>query len=86
MTRDEPQASEQGAFRAGREVRRALGDLCSDARANHVRVEQLVIAIKQGWTSLHSDKPRARAEGPDEMLNHVIRMCIDEYYTAEEKG
>lgn len=84
MAHDEPQANEDGVIRAGGEVRRALRNLCGDARTSHVRVEQLVIAIKQGWTSLHSEQPRTRAAGPDEMLNHVIRLCIDEYYAAEE--
>ena len=55
-------------------VRRALRALCEDARAHRVRVEQLVIAIKQGWSSLHSDNPRARSAGPDELLNHVITL------------
>ena len=55
---------------------------CARTRAQHrVRVEQLVIAIKQGWSSLHSDNPRARSAGPDELLNHVITLCIDEYYS-----
>ena len=80
MVRDEPGADSEGRPRAGDEVRRALRTLCEDARANEIRVEQLVIAIKQGWSSLHSDHPRTRSAGPDEMLNHVITLCIDEYY------
>jgi hypothetical protein len=62
------------------DVRRALRSLCDDAREHQVRVEQIVIAIKQGWSSLHSDHPRARSAGPDTMLNQVITICIDEYY------
>jgi hypothetical protein len=84
MVRDEPQANKEGVFRAEGEVRRALHALCCDARTNRVRVEQLVIAIKQGWSSLHSEHPRTRAAGPDDMLNQVITLCIDEYYAAEE--
>ncbi|HEV7704691.1 MAG TPA: hypothetical protein VGO46_10380 [Gemmatimonadaceae bacterium] len=83
MVRDEPSADSEGRARAGDEVRRALRTLCEDARAHRVRVEQLVIAIKQGWSSLHSDHPRARSAGPDELLNHVITLCIDEYYSFE---
>ncbi|MDQ2765930.1 MAG: hypothetical protein M3Y30_02130 [Gemmatimonadota bacterium] len=79
MVRDEPSAAE-GRARAGAEVRRALRTLCDDAHTHGVRVEQLVIAIKQGWSSLHSDHPRTRAAGPDSLLNHVITRCIDEYY------
>ena len=83
MVRDEPSADSKGRARAGEEVRRALRALCEDARVHRVRVEQLVIAIKQGWSSLHSDRPRARSDGPDELLNHVITLCIDEYYSFE---
>jgi hypothetical protein len=84
MVRDEPQANAEGLARAGDEVRRALRDLCDNARENRVRVEQLVIAIKQGWSSLHSDHPRTRSAGPDELLNQVITLCIDEYYSERE--
>jgi hypothetical protein len=85
MLRDEPQPNAEGTAHAGDEVRGALRELCDDARRNHVRVEQLVIAIKQGWTSLHSDHPRARSAGPDELLNQVITLCIDEYYAPAER-
>jgi hypothetical protein len=84
MMRDEPEAGANGVTRAGDDVRRTLRDLCDNARSNHVRVEQIVIAIKQGWSSLHSDHPRTRAAGPDELLNLVITLCIDEYYAREE--
>jgi len=80
MVRDEPKTDSEGRARAGDEVRRALRALCDDARSHDVRVEQLVIAIKQGWSSLHSEHPRTRAAGPDDLLNHVITLCIDEYY------
>jgi hypothetical protein len=68
------------------DVRRALRNLCEDARTYRVRVEQLVIAIKQGWSSLHSEHPRARADGPDVMLNQVVTLCIDEYYSSEQRA
>ncbi|MBA2683748.1 MAG: hypothetical protein H0U66_04600 [Gemmatimonadaceae bacterium] len=82
MVNDEPPTTAEGAMRAGNEVRRALRGLCDDARGNGVRVEQVVIAIKQGWSSLHSDHPRSRSVGPDALLNQVITLCIDEYYAG----
>jgi hypothetical protein len=85
MTREEPQSSAAGAAHASDELRGALRDLCDDARRNEVRVEQIVIAIKQGWTSLHSDHPRSRSAGPDELLNQVITLCIDEYYAHADR-
>jgi hypothetical protein len=85
MMRDEPPSSTEGSPRASDETRDALRDLCIDARRNRVRVEQLVIAIKQGWTSLHTERPRVRSAGPDGLLNQVITLCIDEYYARAEQ-
>lgn len=72
-----------GVARAGEDIRDILRDLCADAREHDVRAEQLVIAIKRGWASLHEERPRPRAIGPDELLNSVISLCIDEYYAEE---
>lgn len=84
MSREGPQVNAEGRVGVGGEVRRALSDLCDDARRNRVRAEQLVIAVKQGWSSLHSDQPRMRSAGPDDLLNQVITRCIAEYYS--ERG
>jgi len=86
MMRNEPPPNSEASVHVSDEARGALRDLCDDARRNHVRVEQLMIAIKQGWTSLHSEQPRARSAGPDELLNQVITLCIDEYYARAEKN
>lgn len=85
MLRDEPPTNAEGKPRTGDETRDAMRELCDDARRNQVRVEQLVIAIKQGWTSLHTERPRARSAGPDALLNQVITLCIDEYYARAER-
>jgi hypothetical protein len=85
MLRDEPSQSAEGSPHAGESLRDALRDLCVDAHRNHVRVEQLVIAIKQGWSSLHSEHPRVRSAGPDGLLNQVITRCIDEYYARADQ-
>jgi hypothetical protein len=82
MMHDEAGGDAEAGVKAGAEVRHALRALCDDARAHQVRVEQIVIAIKQGWSSLHSDHPRVRSDGPDTMLNQVITLCIDEYYAG----
>ena len=76
MLHDEPQSNAEGTPRTGDEIRDAMRELCDDARRNQVRVEQLVISIKQGWTSLHTEHPRARSAGPDGLLNQVITLCI----------
>lgn len=85
MLRDEPSRNAESSPHAGEDVRDALRTLCDDAHRNHVRVEQLVIAIKQGWSSLHSEHPRVRSAGPDGLLNQVITICIDEYYARADQ-
>ena len=75
-----------GKPRAGDDIRDALRRLCDDARLHALRAEQLVIAIKQGWSSLHQEHPRPRVAGPDVLLNHVITLCIDEYYLDARAG
>jgi hypothetical protein len=85
MLHDEPPSNAEGTPRTSDELRDAMRELCDDARRNQVRVEQLVIAIKQGWTSLHTERPRARSAGPDGLLNQVITQCIDEYYARVER-
>jgi len=82
MVRAEVTSSDERA-RTGGDVRDAFRILCVDARRHDVRAEQLVIAIKQGWSSLHEQRPRPRAAGPDELLNRIITACIDEYYADE---
>ena len=86
MLRDEPPRNAEGPARAGDDIRDALRTLCEDAHRSHVRVEQLVIAIKQGWSSLHSENPRGRSAGPDGLLNQVITLCIDEYYARADRS
>jgi hypothetical protein len=85
MMNDDTSGAAAESTRLGADVRRALQDLCDDARTHRVRVEQLVIAIKQGWSSLHSEHPRVRADGPDVLLNQVITLCIDEYYSHGQR-
>lgn len=84
MFREEPDESRESDARIGKDVRIAVRALCEGARDNDVRIEQLVIAIKQGWSTLHSEHPRTRAAGPDSLLNQVITLCIDEYYADSD--
>ncbi|MGH7622592.1 MAG: hypothetical protein ACREMU_09665, partial [Gemmatimonadaceae bacterium] len=73
------------APRASDDLLDSIALLCADARRHDVRAEQLVIAIKRGWASLHQERQRPRAAGPDELLNHVITLCIDVYYDIDEQ-
>ncbi len=86
MSRDEALPGGERQPLGSGEVRDGVRELCEDAHRNDVRVEQLVIAIKEGWISLHGDRPRSRSDGPDLLLNQVVSRCIDEYYARAAQG
>ena len=66
-------------------LRRALRLLCDDARARGVRVEQLVVTIKQAWNSLPEAAWRPGDDRGTELLRRVVSVCIEEYY-AERRA
>jgi len=60
-------------------VRDAVRRLCADARRQGVRPEELVVLVKMTWRAHPqiSGQPRNHASPP---LEHIISMCIDEYF------
>lgn len=64
-------------------LRAALRLLCDDARTRGVRVEQLVVAIKQAWSSLPEAAWRAGDDWRSAFLQRVVSVCIEEYYRGQ---
>lgn len=60
-------------------LRDAVRRLCADAHRLRVRPEELVVLLKRTWHSQPgvSALPRHQASL---VLEHIIAMCIDEYY------
>ena len=61
-------------------LRPALGQVCADARHAGLRAEQLLVLIKEVWSALPAGLSRVHSVHGDERLNHVISVCVDEYY------
>jgi hypothetical protein len=65
---------------AHRELRTALRQVCTDARRSGLRVEQLLVLIKEVWSGIPAGISRVKSMHGDERLNYVISTCVDEYY------
>ena len=60
-----------------------LRAVCSEGRDAGLRVEQLIIMIKQSWRSLAGAE--ALTHRVDELtLTDVVTRCIDEFYRASD--
>jgi hypothetical protein len=60
-------------------LRDAIRRLCADARRLGVRPEELIVLFKMTWRS----HPELRGPGPmnsRSVLEHIVTMCIQEYY------
>jgi hypothetical protein len=70
--------------RSGRQAsdfafRESVRELCHAAREQGLRVEQLLVALKQCWSELTDEHDLAYAES-EERLNGLVTLCIKEYY------
>jgi hypothetical protein len=62
------------------DLRVELRRVCEDARRSGLRAEQLLVLIKDVWSTLPAAASRAPTVHGDERLNYVISTCVDEYY------
>jgi|SRR5665213_77227 len=69
---------------ADHRLRPALSQVCSDARHAGLRAEQLLVIIKEVWSGLPASLSSVQSVHGDERLNHVISLCVDEYYDGRE--
>lgn len=64
-------------------LQRAIQLLCAEAHRSGLRVEQLLVTLKQAWASLPEVErllPTPRAT----VREHLIAMCIEEFYAVSE--
>lgn len=57
----------------------AVRSICAMARANEVRAETLILAIKGGWRQIPEARGMTRIDA-EVKLAGLITMCIREYY------
>jgi hypothetical protein len=66
------------------ELRLALREACTQAHRQNVPAEQLIISIKQIWADLPAARTWATADAPEDLLGHVVSLCVDEYYGSSD--
>lgn len=65
--------------------RDSFRNVCTLARDQGLRVEQLLIILKQFWSHL----TEARVWGPresEERLSRLVTTCIEEYYRSDSNN
>jgi hypothetical protein len=60
-------------------LRATMRQLCSDARRLGLRPEELIILFKTRWAA-HAEFRALPREQATAALDHIITVCIDEYY------
>jgi hypothetical protein len=56
--------------------------LGADARRGHVPPERLIVLFKSTWRAHTVHRTLSRDEA-ERLLDHMITMCIEEYYRAD---
>ena len=72
-------AAHGGRYPTAWEDGEPMRELCAAARANDVRAETLLLAIKDRWRRLPQSHGASRMDG-EITLAAVITRCIKEYY------
>jgi len=56
--------------------------VATEARARSIRPEQLLVVLKETWSSLPEVRAMNDAAEQVRLLQRVVTMCIKEYYNA----
>jgi len=70
------------ASAAAGEITEALRHLCDAARRQGLRVEQLLILVKEAWAATNGRVASAERSKRDERLDLVVTLCIEEFYRS----
>ena len=56
--------------------------VATEARARNILPEQLLVRLKETWSSLPEVRAMHDSHEQARLLQHVVTMCIREYYNA----
>ena len=65
------------------EIRQALRAMSAEARAESLRVEQVIVALKRVWESLPEVRRASDRQEQNRLLERVVTLCIQEYYADQ---
>jgi|SRR5690348_10322988 len=54
--------------------------LATEADARQLRAEGMLVALKRIWNGLPQVRALHDSQRRDQMLTHLVRLCIDSYY------
>ena len=78
-------AQTSGADVRSADLRRAMRLVCAEARRREVRIERVIVLLKELWSALPPDAAdvtyghAVRAANRD-LLERIVRVCIEEFY------
>ena len=61
-------------------LRQQLRNVCAEAKHQGVRVEQVLIAAKEIWTTLPAMRDRARDTAGESVWDRIVALTLDEYF------
>jgi hypothetical protein len=56
--------------------------ICRDAKRQNMRVEYLIIALKDAWRALPEARTLPQGSQGQELLSRIISLCIAEFYAT----
>lgn len=74
------------AIRADEATRRAMRQLCDAAHQHGVRVEQLIVLVKQLWATLPATAGAEDRHAAREALDGIVWVCIEEFYAPAKRA
>ena len=74
---------QRGGHLVDSRLRPAARMVCNDARASGLRVEELLIALKQEWGALLDSHHVSPGDARTDLTSRFITLCIYEFYAAQ---
>ncbi len=72
-----------GALDSEAELRRDIRAICRDAHNQNMRIEYLIVAIKDAWRTLPEARTLPESSQGRDFLDHVVSLCITAYFSAD---
>lgn len=72
------------ADRMDHDTHDAARSVCAMARANDIRAETVILAIKAGWRQLPESRDPSRLDA-ETTLAELVTLCIKEYYAPQRR-
>jgi len=65
-------------------LRRAIRAMCDEAHRNGLRAEQLLVILKDAWSSLPEVARLSPGGTRERLLDRIVTMCVEEFYGPQD--